>query len=248
MEKFLIWLAIMIVSFVLFAAIGQFVGSLIFIRFTKASIDAGFFVLWDLYKSSQDGAIRTLMQYKVAVGVSGLITVAPVIVGLATLFSRPKRELHGSARFARAGEIARAGLLKDSHIEPDMIIGKYKNRYLRWAGKQFAFLAAPTRSGKGVGIVIPNCLHYRDSLVVFDPKLENFEITSGYRAANGQQVFLFNPSTKDFTSHRWNPLSYIKRDRHFAPGGAFSIANILYPTSGKMEGNTRFFNEMAQKL
>lgn len=248
MKKFLIWLAIMIASLLLFAVIGQFVGSLVFIRFTKVAIDPGITVLWDLYKNSEDGGIWALLQFKVAVGISGLIALAPVVVGLSSLFSRPKRELHGSARFARPGEIARAGLLKDSHTEPDMIIGKYKGRYLRWAGKQFAFLAAPTRSGKGVGIVIPNCLHYRDSLVVFDPKLENFEITAGYRAAHGQQVFLFNPSTKDFTSHRWNPLSYIKRDRNFAPGGAFSIANILYPTSGKMEGNTRFFNEMAQKL
>lgn len=248
MKRFLIWLAIMVVSFLLFAAIGQFVGSLIFIRFANVSLAPGVFVLWDLHKNSSDGGIWTLLHYKVAVGFSGLITFAPIIVGLASLFSRPKRELHGSARFARPGEIARASLLKESHTEPDIIIGKYKNRYLRWAGKQFAFLAAPTRSGKGVGIVIPNCLHYRDSLVVFDPKLENFEITAGYRAAHGQKVFLFNPSTKNFTSHRWNPLSYIKRDRHFAPGGAFSIANILYPTSGKMEGNTRFFNEMAQKL
>ncbi len=248
MKKFLIWLAIFIVSFLVFAVIGQFVGSLVFIRFTKVQLDPGIFVLWDLYQHSQDGGTWALLPFKVAVGISGVITVAPVIVGFATLFSRPRRELHGSARFARAGEIIGAGLLKNRHTEPDIIIGKYKNRYLRWAGKQFAFLAAPTRSGKGVGIVIPNCLHYRDSLVVFDPKLENFEITAGYRAAHGQQVFLFNPSTKDFMSHRWNPLSYIKRDRHFAPGGAFSIANILYPTSGKMEGNTRFFNEMAQKL
>lgn len=248
MKKFLIWLAILIVSFLIFSVIGQLVGSFVFIRFSKVPMDPGIFVLWDLHKHSQDGGIWDLLQYKVAVGISSVITLAPVILGFATLFSRPKRELHGSARFARAGEIAKAGLLKDSHAEPDIIIGKYKNRYLRWAGKQFAFLAAPTRSGKGVGVVIPNCLHYRDSLVVFDPKLENFEITGGYRAAHGQQVFLFNPSTKNFTSHRWNPLSYIKRDRNFAPGGAFSIANILYPTSGKMEGNTRFFNEMAQKL
>ncbi|HBP32125.1 MAG TPA: type IV secretion system protein VirD4 [Advenella kashmirensis] len=247
-KKILIWLAILIVSFLLFAVIGQLVGSFVFVRFAKVPMDPGIFVLWDLYKHSQDGGILDLLQYKVAVGISVVITLAPVILGFATLFSRPKRELHGSARFARAGEIAKAGLLKDSHTEPDIIIGKYKNRYLRWAGKQFAFLAAPTRSGKGVGVVIPNCLHYRDSLVVFDPKLENFEITGGYRAAHGQQVFLFNPSTNNFTSHRWNPLSYIKRDRNFAPGGAFSIANILYPTSGKMEGNTRFFNEMAQKL
>ena len=52
-------------------------------------------------------------------------------------------------------------------------------------------LAAPTRSGKGVGVVIPNCLNYSDSLVVLDIKLENFDITSGFRAEHGQEVYLF---------------------------------------------------------
>ena len=73
-----------------------------------------------------------------------------------------------------------------------LLIGKYGNDYLRWSGNEFLYLAAPTRSGKGVGIVIPNCLHYRDSMVVFDPKLENFLISGGYRSSHGQEVFLFN--------------------------------------------------------
>ncbi len=64
--------------------------------------------------------------------------------------SRDRRELHGSARFATRSEIASAGLMGDTGI----VVGKLGDRYLMFEGQQFVILAAPTRSGKGVGIVI----------------------------------------------------------------------------------------------
>ena len=54
-------------------------------------------------------------------------------------------------------------------------------------------VAAGTRAGKGVSIVIPNLLTYPDSAVVEDIKLENFLYTSGYRRKCGQEVFLWSP-------------------------------------------------------
>ena len=94
---------------------------------------------------------------------------------------------------------AKQGLLQSPQEQakqkfPDILIGKHKGQYLRWFGNEFFELDAPTRSGKGVGIVIPNCLHYRDSMVVYDPKYENFLITAGFRQAHGQEVYLFNPA------------------------------------------------------
>ena len=71
-------------------------------------------------------------------------------------------------------------------------------------------LAAPTRSGKGVGVVIPNCLNYSDCLVVLDIKLENFDITSGYRKAHGQEVYSVFPFDTTGRTHRYNPLEYIR--------------------------------------
>ncbi|MCK7497169.1 MAG: type IV secretory system conjugative DNA transfer family protein [Comamonadaceae bacterium] len=71
-------------------------------------------------------------------------------------------------------------------------------------------LSAPTRSGKGVGVVIPNLLNWPDSVVVLDIKGENYDITAGYRAAHGQAVYAFSPFDEDARSHRWNPLTAVR--------------------------------------
>lgn len=106
-------------------------------------------------------------------------------------------------------------------------------------------LAAPTRSGKGVGVVIPNCLNYSDSLVVLDIKLENFDITSGFRAAHGQEVYLFCPFDEKGRTHRYNPLEYISSDPTARIGDIDAIGTALY--SGGNE-NDKFWSENAKDL
>ena len=96
---------------------------------------------------------------------------------LAVLATRKRRELHGSARWATHGEVVKSGLLGNQGI----VVGKYRGQTLRFPGQQFVMLAAPTRSGKGVGVVIPNLLSYEESVCVLDIKQENFDITAGYR-------------------------------------------------------------------
>ena len=249
MKKLKIFIALLVVLF-LFAIVGQYLGGYIFMQYGHIHNDS--LSLTTLYKYWFNGqTIKHNKAYLIGVIISGLLPLATLIVFMAAAFNKPKRELHGSARFATLPEIVKANLLKSSYKEPDILIGQTDKGYLRWSGKQFAFLAAPTRSGKGVGIVIPNCLHYRDSLVVFDPKLENFKITGGYRKdVMKQEVYLFNPSTQDLCSHGWNPLFYIPRDPLYSAGEANNLANILYSTSGGGDsgGNSKFFNEMAQKL
>ena len=144
------------------------------------------------------------------------------------LILKPTRKpLHGGARFAGITDLARKGLLK---ANPDgIIVGRYKGRLLRLSGQQFAILAAPTRSGKGVGVVVPNLLEYEESVVVLDIKQENFQLTSGWRASQGQEVFLFNPFAEDRRSHRWNPLAYVSADPAFRISDLQAIAAMLYP-------------------
>lgn len=77
---------------------------------------------------------------------------------------------------------------------PPLVVGVWRGRYLRFTGQQFVLLAAPARSGKGVGIVVPNLLSYPDSVVVLDIKQENFNLTAGFRRAHGHDVYLM-PTT-----------------------------------------------------
>jgi len=153
-----------------------------------------------------------------------------LIVGTVALYLkvRPqKRALHGDARFAGASDLAKHGLFKKT--DNGIVVGSYNGKLVRLSGQQFVILAAPTRSGKGVGVVIPNLLEYGESVVVLDIKQENFDLTSGWRASQGQEVFLFNPFAEDRRTHRWNPLSYVSDDPAFRISELMSIAAMLYP-------------------
>ena len=157
------------------------------------------------------------------------------------LLGPKKRALHGSARFANKMDLIKGGLLQPDKPDdkyPSIVVGKLEKEFLLFKGQQFMFLAAPTRSGKGVGIVIPNLLHYRDSVVVLDIKGENFEITSGFRAKCGQEVHKLAPDDEEFRTACWNPLHYVRNDPRFKVSDLMSITNILYPPSDDVWAST----------
>ncbi|TXI45628.1 MAG: type IV secretory system conjugative DNA transfer family protein [Lysobacter sp.] len=148
--------------------------------------------------------------------------------GLAILAFMPKRQsLHGDARFASGGDLAAKDMFKPH--KNGIVIGKFGGKIVRLGGQQFVILAAPTRSGKGVGVVIPNLLDYQESMVVLDIKQENFDLTSGWRKSVGHEIYLFNPFAEDRRSHRWNPLTYVSADPAFRVSDLMSIAAMLYP-------------------
>ncbi|WP_122762717.1 type IV secretory system conjugative DNA transfer family protein [Pseudomonas viridiflava] len=111
---------------------------------------------------------------------------------------------------------------------PAFLLGKHptKDVFLASYGQQFVMLAAPPGTGKGVGAVIPNLLSYPDSMVVNDPKFENWEITSGFRASAGHKVYRFSPERLE--THRWNTLSAISRDPLYRLGEIRTIARVLF--------------------
>jgi type IV secretion system protein VirD4 len=191
---------------------------------------------WQAY--GEDPMQRTRLQLSAAAG--GFVWFGlPVLMGLS--LQQRRKPLHGEARFASPAEIQQAGL----YGERGLIIGKVGKRYLVYGGQEFVLLAAPTRSGKGVSIVLPNLLHYDDSVVVLDIKMENFAYTSKFRQAHGQHVYLFNPFTTDGRTHRWNPLDAVDRDPNRRVGEILAIAQVLYPTEHVKDA---FWNESARNL
>ena len=193
--------------------------------------------------SEQDRLIRSLFYSSL------LVYFVPLYVVLNGMLQRHRRALHGSARWANDREISKANLVQDDGI----VIGKHKGEILHFPGQQFVLLAAPTRSGKGVGVVIPNLLTYTGSVVVLDIKQENYNITAGYRKdILKQETWLFNPFAEDREpdtgraapkTHRYNPLSSIT-DGVFRVGDILAIGNAIWPTGGK----DAFWNDNARNL
>lgn len=169
-----------------------------------------------------------------------------ILAGAAALIvlTKDKRALHGAARFATIAEVKKAGLIDPvKGLDKTILVGKFKDRYLTYGGFQFVLLAAPTRSGKGVGVVVPNCLNYSDSLVVLDIKGENFDITSGFRKACGQEVYLFSPYDEEGRTHRYNPLDYVSEDPAERLGDIDAIGQALYAGENN---NDKFWSENAK--
>ena len=172
-----------------------------------------------------------VLPFATAIKVSGMlgfgVPLTVYLLGLFAVLKSKPQALHGSARFATSRDLATKKMFDASG--DGIIVGKMNNKLVRLAGQQFVILAAPTRSGKGVGIVIPNLLDYQHSMVVLDIKQENFDLTSGWRKSQGQEVFLFNPFAEDGRTHRWNPLTYVSADKNFRISDLMSIAAMLYP-------------------
>lgn len=169
-------------------------------------------------------------------------------VTILALLVKKGESLFGEARFATKKEIEQMGLFgdKNNYVKRGIVIGKYGKKFLKFGGQQFVALGAPTRSGKGVGIVIPNLLHWEESAVVQDIKQECFDYTSKYRKEKlGNEVFLFNPfSTR---THRYNPFTYIDmEDEANADNQLMDLSNIIYPITD--DGTDKFFSQQAQNL
>jgi type IV secretion system protein VirD4 len=163
----------------------------------------------------------------------------PAFVAFALL---PPKPLHGSARLARPGEIAKAKLYKaGAH---SILLGRHRGKLLAFNGDLHPFLAAATGTGKGVGFVVPNLLHWQGSAIVLDIKGENYNLTSGYRGRLlGQRVFRFDPLEEHGRTHGFNVLDYV-RDGDLRVTDVQTVAAILVPN----ESNDPYWDNVARDL
>jgi type IV secretion system protein VirD4 len=199
---------------------------------------------WALY--ADDAVLRKKLLGSMSVSALALLVVLP---GGLFAASRQPRPLHGDARFANAGEITRAGLAGGAKASgPAILVGRYGRNFLALPGQLSVMLSAPTRSGKGVGVVIPNLLNWPDSVVVLDIKGENFAVTAGYRAEHGQAVFAFSPFDDAARSHRWNPLTAVRTSPLHRVGDLLNIGQVFFPNDGSGTSSEAFFNDQARNL
>jgi len=161
-------------------------------------------------------------------GASGFVGCAAAIAGsLWRARQRNNVTTYGSARWASRREIARAGLFADAGV----FLGRLDSDYLRHDGPEHVMAFAPTRSGKGVGLVVPSLLGWSGSAVVHDIKGENWQLTAGWRS-RFSHCLLFNPT--DGASARYNPLLEVRRGAHEVRD-VQNIADILVDPEGALE-------------
>jgi type IV secretion system protein VirD4 len=134
---------------------------------------------------------------------------------------------YGSARWATASEVRAAQLMGPDGV----VLGRFGRHYLRHDGPEHVLCFAPTRSGKGVGLVIPTLLTWPGSCIVHDIKGENWNLTSGFRALHGR-VLLFDPTNR--RSAAYNPLLEVRRGE-WEVRDVQNIADVLVDPEGALE-------------
>jgi type IV secretion system protein VirD4 len=143
---------------------------------------------------------------------------------------RRASETFGSARWLKAKEAARLGLLGGNGL----IVGKMGRRLLRFADVEGSMIVfAPQGAGKGVGVVVPNLLTYRGSVICTDPKGENHAITARQRRTFGP-VYCVNVGDPD-RSHRFNPMDALSRHELKAVDDCRRLAELLMPKDARNE-------------
>ncbi len=134
---------------------------------------------------------------------------------------------YGSSRWANVMEVRKAGLFRPDGV----FLGQFDDEYLRHNGPEHVLAFAPTRSGKGVGLVVPTLLTWTESVVVHDIKGENWQLTAGWRKQFSHCI-LFNPT--DIRSARYNPLLEVRKGPNEVRD-VQNIADILVDPEGALE-------------
>lgn len=134
---------------------------------------------------------------------------------------------YGTARWATRDDIRKAGLLADTGV----VLGQFQNNYLRHDGAEHVLCFAPTRSGKGVGLVIPTLLTWPGSAIVHDIKGENWDVTAGFRSTFSRTL-RFDPTSLE--SSAYNPLLEVRRGLNEVRD-VQNIADILVDPEGSLE-------------
>ena len=158
----------------------------------------------------------------------GLLGILFAVIG-SVLRGRSTKALNtfGSSRWADDKQLSKAGLLGEKGV----FLGRTKRDYIRHDGPEHIMAIAPTRSGKGVGLVIPTLLSWTDSAVIHDIKGENWQLTSGWRSTFSH-CLLFDPTNT--ASAKYNPLLEVRKGE-CEVRDVQNIADILVDPEGMLE-------------
>ncbi|KHK00342.1 type IV secretory system conjugative DNA transfer family protein [Desulfovibrio sp. TomC] len=213
---------------------------------------------WQEHIADRHGHIQKSLAIAQAVFILPQLLVFGLWLGRLRL-SEGRDDLHGSARWADETDIQSMGLFGGQGVYvggwikafrglPALgrsLVGKPASvqLYLRHSGPEHILCFAPTRSGKGVGLILPTLLSWSDSTVVFDIKGENWSLTAGYRKSIGHTVLKFDPSDATGASACFNPLEEIRLETIHAIPDAQNLVGMILDPQGK--GLADYWNKAA---
>lgn len=212
-------------------------GMVLYASFHENPLNASLHTIFDATAS-----IETHRQKVKVIGsyFAGFFLCLAVPFGMIMTYRRRDSDVYGKGRFANRKDIESEGFFAEKGI----CFGRFAQDLMHLPGYEFVLLAAPTRTGKGVGFVIPNLLTFRESTVVLDIKGENYNLTSAFRRKHlGNEIFYFNPFSE--TTHRWNPLSYVSENPLFRVNDLRALAAIIFKTR---ERSDPFWSDSARNL
>ena len=184
-----------------------------------------FFWWWFVY----DAYARDIFIEGAYIAASGGIAAVVVAIAMSVWRAREIKRVttYGSARWAETREVREASLLGYDGV----LLGRWRDQYLRHDGPEHVLCFAPTRSGKGVGLVVPTLLTWSGSAIVHDIKGENWTLTAGWRAKFGR-VLLFDPTNA--AGAAYNPLLEVRRGE-WEVRDVQNIADVLVDPEGALE-------------
>lgn len=214
--------------------------------------------IWKYWRPDVAVGVRTILGHAIMIllggGAAGLFAALGFVLHRSRKLASGANHLHGSAGWAELADIQGTGLLPTAKNAGGVMLGQVevphrapifprlswmgwlkwtstKKVYLRHKGPEHILVFAPTRSGKGVGIVVPTLLSWDESVLVHDIKGENWALTSGFRQkVLGQRCLRFSPSEPG--SAKFNPLKEIRMDGNIVKD-VQNIATIIVDPEGK---------------
>ena len=176
-----------------------------------------------------DAYAPSVFAHGAVIAASGALAAIVLAVALSVWRAREVKRVttYGSARWAGTREVRQAGLLGAEGV----VLGRWRSAYLRHDGPEHVLCFAPTRSGKGVGLVIPTLLTWPGSAIVHDIKGENWTLTAGWRGRFGRAL-RFDPT--DTASAAYNPLLEVRRGEKEVRD-VQNIADVLVDPEGALE-------------
>lgn len=206
---------------------------------------------WSIRWSLAEGELGRYVMWMQLMMIGG-VAVA-VIFGYVVFYKRSMKKetvenLHGSARFATCEDVEKMGLVTtDKREARGVYLSAFDfpdgQRFMRYDDSAHILGAAPTRSGKGVGLVLPTMLTYPASVFNNDIKGENWELSSGFRHRAGSLCMRFEPAqvyersidgkTVGVNTVRWNVLGEIRIFTERDVMDAQNIAAAIADPEGK---------------